>query len=129
MVKRSGAHPGIKALAVVLYSLGRMSYEMIGYVFGVSGVAVYKWVKAAGERLPEPRIPVGLDDIQMDEMHHFLVSKKRNAGSGKPMRLIWIEPSPGSWVAVIAPRATSSGTRSKTPPRNTRRMTIPSTVS
>ena len=77
MVKPKGRPAGVKALAVVLYSLGRMSYDMIGTVFGVSGVAVYKWVRAAAEALPEPHAPSGLQDIQLDEMHHFLVSKKK----------------------------------------------------
>jgi transposase len=43
-----------KAMAVVLYSLAKASFGMLGNVFGVSRTLAYRWVKEAAEALPEP---------------------------------------------------------------------------
>jgi transposase len=43
-----GKAPAMKALAVLLYALGNVSRGMIAKLLGVSHVAVYKWVRAAG---------------------------------------------------------------------------------
>ena len=52
-----GKPPAMKALAVLLYGLGNVSQGMIAKLLGVSHVAVYKWVRAAGEdaRRTRPR--------------------------------------------------------------------------
>lgn len=44
-----GRPPAMKALAVLLYGLGSVSQGMIAKLLGVSHVAVYKWIRAAGE--------------------------------------------------------------------------------
>src|SRR3954465_13047444 len=49
-----GKPPAMRALAVLLYSLGNVSQGMIAKLLGVSHVAVYKWVRAAGEGTPAP---------------------------------------------------------------------------
>src|SRR5881397_3164663 len=49
-----GKPPAMKALAVLLYGLGNVSQGMIAKLLGVSHVAVYKWVRAAGEGTPAP---------------------------------------------------------------------------
>ena len=50
-----GKPPAMRALAVLLYALGDVSQGMIAKLLGVSHVAVYKWVSAAGEAAPRPR--------------------------------------------------------------------------
>src|SRR5947208_16705655 len=49
-----GKPPAMKALAILLYGLGNVSQGMIAKLLGVSHVAVYKWVRAAGEGTPAP---------------------------------------------------------------------------
>src|SRR3954447_6343290 len=49
-----GKPPAMRALAVLLYGLGGVSQGMIARLLGVSHVAVYKWVRAAGEAAPAP---------------------------------------------------------------------------
>jgi transposase len=49
-----GKPPAMKALAVLLYSLGNASQGMIAKLLGVSHVAVYGWIRAAGEDAPAP---------------------------------------------------------------------------
>ena len=95
-----GKPPAMKALAVLLYGMGNMSYGMIARLFGVSEVSVYKWIKAAASALPEPEVPADVEIVQLDEMWHFVDGKKTNAGCGEPSIRSSGEPWPGFWVSV-----------------------------
>src|SRR3989440_2480117 len=114
-----GKPPAMRALAVLLYALGGVSQGMIARLLGVSHVAVYKWVRAAGEAAPTPPTASSEGVVQIDEMWHFVNGKKTRFGSGGPTTLWHGEPWPGSWVGVMmrpagdfstgsASRATSS---------------------
>ena len=96
-----GKPPAMKALAVLLYALGNVSQGMIAKLLGVSHVAVYKWVRAAGETTPGPSAAPSSGIVQIDEMWHFVDGKKTRFGSGKPTTLWHGEPWPGSWVGVM----------------------------
>ena len=50
-----GKPPAMKALAVLLYAMGNMSFNSIGRLLGVSDVAVLKWVRAEAMRCPSRR--------------------------------------------------------------------------
>ena len=71
-----GKPPAMKALAVLLYGLGNVSQGMIAKLLGVSHVAVYKWVRAAGEDAPTPSATPSSGIVQIDEMWHFVNGKK-----------------------------------------------------
>jgi transposase len=104
-----GKPAAMKALAVLLYSMGNASFGMIGRLCGVSDVAVLNWVRAEARTLPEPEIPTGTVVLSLDEMWHFVQKKTENSGSGAPMTLFGGEPWPGCWVGVmIKPAANSS---------------------
>src|SRR3954470_1667719 len=96
-----GKPPAMKALAVLLYALGNVSQGMIAKLLGVSHVAVYKWVRAAGEDTPAPSATPSDNIVQIDEMWHFVDGKKTRFGSGEPTTLWHGEPWPGSWVGVM----------------------------
>ena len=96
-----GKPPAMKALAVLLYGLGNVSQGMIAKLLGVSHVAVYKWVRAAGEGTPAPSATPSSGLVQIDEMWHFVDGKKTRFGSGEPLILWHGEPWPGSWVGVM----------------------------
>jgi len=66
-----------KALAVILYALGKASFGMLGKIFGVSRSLSYRWVRDEPQRLPEPVVPSGIQEMEFDEMWHFLRSKKQ----------------------------------------------------
>src|SRR4051794_21412088 len=66
-----GKPPAMKALAVLLYAMGNASQGMIARLLGVSHVAVYKWVRAAGEATPAPAAKPSAGVVQIDEMWHF----------------------------------------------------------
>ncbi len=72
-----GKPPAMKALAVLLYALGDVSQGMIARLLGVSHVAVYKWVRAAGEDAPAPSVAPADNIVQIDEMWHFVDGKKQ----------------------------------------------------
>ena len=73
-----GKPAAMKALAVLLYGLGSsVSQGMIARLLGVSHVAVYKWVRAAGEAIPAPSAKPADGIVQIDEMWHFVDGKKQ----------------------------------------------------
>ena len=107
-----GKPPAMKALAVLLYALGSVSQGMIAKLLGVSHVAVYKWVRAAGEDAPAPSAAPSSGIVQIDEMWHFVNGKKTRFGSGRPTILWHGEPWPGSWVGVMMRPVGDFSTRS-----------------
>jgi transposase-like protein len=72
-----GKPPAMKALAVLLYALGNVSQGMIAKLLGVSHVAVYKWIRAAGEATPAPATAPVDNLVQIDEMGPFVDGKKQ----------------------------------------------------
>ena len=106
-----GKPPAMKALAVLLYALGNVSQGMIAKLLGVSHVAVYKWIRAAGEAAPLPEAAPSSGIVQIDEMWHFVDGKKTRFGSGGPTILWHGEPWPGNWVGVMTQPASGSSTR------------------
>ena len=107
-----GKPAAMTALAVLLYALGNVSQGMIAKLLGVSHVAVYKWIRAAGEDAPAPSAASSSGIIQIDEMWHFVDGKKTRFGSGRPLTLWHGEPWPGSWVGVMTRPAGDFSTRS-----------------
>src|ERR671920_1274331 len=77
-----GKPPAMKALAVLLYALGNVSQGVTAKLLGVSHVAVYRWVRAAGEATPAPSAEAAGGIVQIDEMRHFVGGKKTRFGSG-----------------------------------------------
>jgi len=107
-----GKPPAMRALAVLLYALGNVSQGMIAKLLGVSHVAVYKWIRAAGEEAPAPSATPADNIVRIDEMWHFVDGKKTRSGSGGPMTLWHGEPWPGNWVGVMMRPASGFSTRS-----------------
>jgi len=90
-----------KALAVILYSLSKASFGMLGRIFGVSRTLAYRWIKAEAEALPEPEVPGDIKEMEFDEMWHFIGSKKTSSGSSRRWIVARGEPWPGSSVIVM----------------------------
>jgi len=114
-----GEPPAMKALAVLPHALGDASQGMTAKLLGVSHVAVYEWVRAAGEDTPAPSATPSGGIVRIDEMWHFVDGKKTRFGSGGPTTLWHGEPWPGSRVGVmtrpadgLSPGSASRGTSS-----------------
>ena len=101
----------LKALCVLLYSLGKGSYNMLGKLFDRNRSLIYRWIREAGLLTEEPRIDEEITQIEFDEMWHFIQSKKENFGSSKPLTAVAGELSPGFSVVVIAQRSDGSTTK------------------
>lgn len=95
----------MKAMAVLLYAMGNANYGMLARLFGVSEVAVYKWIRVEAEKAPAPLAKPSAGIAQIDEMWHFVNGKKTRFESGGPLILWHGEPWPGSWVGVMMPSA------------------------
>ena len=102
----------LKALCVLLYSLGKGSYNMLGKLFSRNRSLIYRWIREAGLNTEEPKIDGEITQIEFDEMWHFIQSKKRNFGSSKLLTAAAGELSPGFSVIVIAQHSDDSMQRS-----------------
>ena len=71
-----------KATAVLLYTLG-LSLNCIARMFKVSTPAVLRWVRLFAEKTHEKPEPAEAVIVELDEMWHYLASKKTNFGSGR----------------------------------------------
>ena len=80
--KREKVPPEGKALAVLLYGRGKSSYGFISKLFNVSRVAVLKWIRNVASRLPESDISDSIQEVQVDEMWHFINKKNKKYGYG-----------------------------------------------
>jgi transposase len=90
----------VKVLAVVLHLSG-MTLNSIGAVIGVTAQSVMRWIKELAEQVPEPwrdGKTMMAHEVEMDEMHAFLLKKRKNSGSGK----CWIMSPRGSWAGSAA---------------------------
>ena len=72
------------SLAVSLYSLG-FSFRTIAKMFEVSPNTIYLWVKGYAEDNYQKPKPEGVIEVELEEMWHFVESKKTSCGFGKHM--------------------------------------------
>jgi transposase-like protein len=90
----------MKALAVMLYALGKGSYRMLGKIFGVSNGTIGNWVKEAANGLPEAEIPNEIKEMEFDEMWHYIGKKNGNYGLSRQLTEKQIEWLRGYWENV-----------------------------
>jgi transposase-like protein len=90
-----------KALAVILYSLGKASFGFLAKLFGVSRTLTYKWIRKEADLLEEPIISEAIKEIEFDELWHFIGSKKTSDGSSRRWIVAKGKPLPGLQVVVM----------------------------
>ena len=88
-----------KCLAIILY-LNGLSFRAIAKLVNVSHKAVYDWVRAFGIETYEKPTPQGDVVIELDEMWHFLQSKKPSSGSGRHIVALLVNSSTGNVEGV-----------------------------
>ena len=103
-----------KALAVILYALGKASFNMMGKIFGHSPSLLYRWIVEAMAKLPEPSVPGDLKEMEFDEMCHFIGSKTTKSGSSKRWIVAQGDLLPGWSAVVMLQHSGDSTTRSST---------------
>jgi hypothetical protein len=77
-LNRGGKPPTMKALALLLYEMGNMSFCGIGRLLQVSDVSILRWARAAALELPEPEMPANVEFVNLEEMHHFIKKRRIN---------------------------------------------------
>ena len=90
-----------KALCVILYSLGKASFSMLGKVLNHSPSIIYRWIKEAMDKTPEPSVSADIQEMEFDEMWHFLQKKVKNSVSSKPWIVVQGELLPGLQGVVM----------------------------
>jgi len=70
-------------MAVALYSIG-LSFRIIGKLLGYHNTTILIWIRNYCKRNYKKPKPQGEILIELDEMWHFIQSKKNNCGFGKP---------------------------------------------
>jgi hypothetical protein len=103
-----------KALCVILYSLGKASFSMLGKILNHSPSIIYRWVVEAMETTQEPHISTNIQEIEFDEMWHFLQKKVKNSGSSKPWIVAHGELLPGLQGVVMLQHSNDFMTKSST---------------
>jgi len=89
-------------MAILLYTLG-LSFNAIARIYGVATSTVMRWVRVFAEKTYEKPEPGQVVIIELDEMWHYLRSKKTNSGYGKLIVAIPVNSLTGS--VAIATRA------------------------
>lgn len=90
-----------RAFAVILYSLGKASYGFISKLFGVTPAAVLRWIRQEAAHIDYPEISSSIQEMEFDEMWHFIQSKKTKDGLSKPWIVLQGEPLPGLLAIVM----------------------------
>jgi transposase len=90
-----------KAMCVILYSLGKASYNMLAHIFDTWPSLVYRWIVEAGARLPEQEVSGEIKQMEFDEMWHYIEAKKTNFGLSRPLTVASGELWPGCSAVVI----------------------------
>ena len=62
----------MKALALLLYAMGNVSFGSIARILGVSDVAVLNWVRDEARKLSEPSTKAKVVVVTLDEMRRFV---------------------------------------------------------
>jgi transposase-like protein len=68
--------------AVALYCFG-FSYMTIGKILNYHDTTIMRWIGMFADKYCEKPIPKGEIEVELDEMHHFIGSKKTSFGFGK----------------------------------------------
>ena len=87
--------------AVALYLLG-LSMRTIAKLFNVNVTTILYWVRNFAIKNYEKPTPQGAVIVELDEMWHFLQSKKQNSGSGRLIVALPVSSSIGNVGIVVA---------------------------
>ena len=91
-----------RALAVMLYTFSKASYNFLAKkIFHCSPTTIMNWVKKASAEVKMPKITEDIEEIEFDEMWHFIGQKKTKNGSSKQWIVKQEKLLPGLRVTVM----------------------------
>jgi transposase-like protein len=90
-----------KILALTLYLSG-LSMNMTGQIVGVSTQSVMRWIKMFSAKYADIPLPQGtVEEVEIDEMHHYIGKKNIFSGSGKLLIITPESLSDGNVAIVV----------------------------
>ena len=101
-----GKSQALRHFAIFLY-LNRMTIRSIAKTLQVSPPTILNWIKATADGLPEFTQKRYVAVVEMDELWHYLETKKKNFGYSKPSTELQENCLPLCWV--LAPSKRSIG--------------------
>ena len=97
------ADEGLREQGILLYILGLSFRTIAGYI-GVAPSTVLYWVRSFALKVYEKPAPLSKSvTVELDEMRHFLGSKKTGFGYGKPVAAIPASSLTGSAESGTTP--------------------------
>jgi hypothetical protein len=75
-------------MCVLLYSLGKASFNMLAKLFDTWPSLTYRWIVEAGAKIPVAQIPGEVKEMKFDEMWHFIREKKTSFGPSRPLTAV-----------------------------------------
>jgi hypothetical protein len=87
--------------AISLYLLG-LSMRAIARLFHVNASTILRWIRNFAINTYEKPTPEGPVIIELDEMWHFIKSKKTSVGYGKLIAVLPVSSSTGNVEIVVA---------------------------
>src|SRR5215510_1109798 len=93
-----------KALSVILYSLGKASFGFLAKLFGVSRTTTYYWIRDLAATIEEPVIAGDIQEIDFDEMWHFITGSSVSYVGWGIWRRAWRLPWPPGLIRCATPR-------------------------
>jgi len=100
-----------KAMLILLYSLGKASFNTLANLFDMWPSQLYRWVTKEGLATTGQEIPGELRKIGFDEMSQFVESKKTSFEASKHLIAVHGEAWPGCSVIVMLQDSGSSATK------------------
>ena len=97
-----------RALAILLYGSGNVSYGFIARLFGVSRTTVLRWIRQAASCITKPVAEAHVKEVEIDEMWHFIGKKSKKYGYGERWTVLQIGPSDGILALVLLKPLNSS---------------------
>jgi len=79
--RKHGVPRPVKMLALLLYISG-LSMTRIAQIVGVSTTSIVNWIRAFGKEFQLPEGYGEVVEVEVDEMWHYVQSKKTSSGSG-----------------------------------------------
>ncbi|MCL2005307.1 MAG: hypothetical protein FWG73_03995 [Planctomycetaceae bacterium] len=66
-----------KALCILLYAMAKGSFRMLGKILNAYRTLVYRWMREFGTSLSEPTVSEEIQEMEFDEIWHFIGQKKK----------------------------------------------------
>ena len=98
-----------KALCVLLYSLGKVSFNMLAKIFNTWPSLTYRWVAESGAKRPEHNAVQEVQEMQFDDMVNYVAAQKEKTSPNTPVTLAHGNLWPGySAIVILLPSETST---------------------